>query len=187
MIRGRFLTAANLLSLSRVPLAGAASWFILQGDRGLVALFLFLAALTDWLDGRVARSTRTVSDWGRILDPAADKVSFILVAAALIKAGLLVPWMLWLLLARDGLIVLGGLIISRSSAPPSSNHWGKWASTAMAVFLIRQALFPCSVLPGGEILPGADALGILAVLLVVISFLSYALIFFRADWRSGAT
>ena len=51
---------------------------ILGGWMGVAALVFALAALTDWLDGVLARRWHVTSDWGRILDPVADKVLVLL-------------------------------------------------------------------------------------------------------------
>ncbi len=82
--RSTLLLAPNLLTLGRValvPFFVAAFW--LPEPAGTWAAFaLFaLAGATDWLDGRLARRRGTVSDFGRFLDPVADKI---LVAAALV-------------------------------------------------------------------------------------------------------
>ncbi len=187
MISGRFLAAANMISISRIPLAAGAAICIQSGQRVPIAVFMIAAAATDWLDGFVARKTGTVSDWGKILDPAADKIAFIVAALALVKAGLLEAWVLWMLLARDGLIAAGGLLMSARLKPPSSNIWGKAATTALALFMIRQALFPDLSWPRSGILPGADILGTAAAVLIAVSFLTYIVVFIRTNWKRHAT
>jgi CDP-diacylglycerol--glycerol-3-phosphate 3-phosphatidyltransferase len=187
VITGRFLTAANLLSISRVPLAVAAAMMLLDGNIPLTGVFMVLATATDWLDGVVARKTGTVSDWGRILDPAADKAAFLVMAIALLKAGLIQPWILWMLVVRDGLIAAGGFLMSRKFRPPSSNLWGKAATTALAFYMIKQALLPEIRLPGGEMLFGTDLLGLLAAFLVTVSFATYIFVFFRTNRETNAS
>lgn len=187
MIRGRFLTGANLISIARVPLAVAAASMLLRGDALLTGIFMILAVFTDWLDGTVARRTGTVSDWGKILDPAADKAAFLIMALALLKMELLQPWILWMLVFRDGLIAAGGLLMSRKVKPPSSNAWGKTATTALAVYMIRQAIFPGFSLPGGEPALGTDLLGLTAALLVAVSFVTYIFVFIRTNKETNAS
>jgi len=169
---GRFLTAANVISLARIPLGAAASYFIVRGMPTLSGLFVFTAIASDWLDGFVARRTGTVSDWGRILDPLADKVAFALFAWALVHTGALRLWVLLVLLSRDVLIGLGGLFLAGRIKPPSARPLGKLSTLLMALFLTRQAFFSGVVL-GPVVLPGADLLGAAAMLLVIVSFIDY--------------
>lgn len=169
---GRFLTAANMISLARIPLGAAASYCIVRGMPSLSGVFVFAAILSDWLDGFLARRTGTTSDWGRVLDPLADKTAFALFSWALVHAGALRLWVLLVLLSRDILIGLGGLFIAGRMRPPSARPLGKLSTLLMALFLARQALLPGAVI-GPEILPGADLLGTAAMLLVITSFFDY--------------
>ncbi len=82
MIKGKFLTPPNIISMTRVPLALAAAFSLQGGHRLETAVFMVLAALTDAIDGALARKTGTVSDWGKILDPGADKAAFLIMAFA---------------------------------------------------------------------------------------------------------
>jgi CDP-diacylglycerol--glycerol-3-phosphate 3-phosphatidyltransferase len=169
---GRFLTGANLISLGRIPLSAGAAYFVLLGSRPPAGVFILLAAASDWLDGRVARSTGTVSDWGRILDPLADKISFGLLALALVHGGLLKLWILLAIAARDLVIGLGGLLVAGRAKPPSALMPGKVSTCAAAAFLARQALFPeAQLIP--DILPGADILGVIALASLLYSFVRY--------------
>lgn len=169
---GRFLNAANLISLARVPLGAVASYFIVRGMPFSAGICVFAAIATDWLDGFVARRTGTVSDWGRILDPLADKIAFALFAWALVHTGALKLWVLLVLLSRDVLIGLGGVFLAKRLKPPSARPLGKLSTVFMALFLTRQALLPGAVL-GPGVLPGADLLGAAAMVLVIVSFIDY--------------
>ena len=65
----------NLLTFSRVVLAGIIFLLLMSSDGYLLALILFyLASFTDWLDGYLARKYNAVSQLGEILDPIADKI-----------------------------------------------------------------------------------------------------------------
>jgi len=175
---GRFVTWANLISLLRIPLTVAAAFFVARGLRLHAGVFVVLAAASDWLDGYLARSTGTVSGWGKILDPLADKVSFGLFALALVLCGLLRPWILLAMVARDLIIGLGGLLVAVRGEPPSAGMPGKVSTGATALFLARQALFPeAQVIPG--ILPGADLLGVIALASLLYSFGWYLAAFRR--------
>lgn len=173
MITGRFLTAANIVSIIRVPLALAACFFLWHGHSGYTLLFIVLAILSDAVDGKLARMTGTVSDWGKILDPLADKIAFATLAVTLLLMQLLPLWMFIVLAGRDLLIVAGGLLFFRKARPPSSNIWGKLATMFLSFYMLRQAVFPQFQLPQDDWLLCTDGLGLLSMLLVVFSFATY--------------
>ena len=74
----------NFLTLSRIILAAVIFLLLMSPDGYLLALILFYtAALTDWLDGYLARKYNAVSQLGEILDPIADKILIVFVFFAL--------------------------------------------------------------------------------------------------------
>ncbi|MFP4227389.1 MAG: CDP-alcohol phosphatidyltransferase family protein [Salinivenus sp.] len=142
---GRFWTLANALSLSRlvvvVPLAvllwqdGPLEWLL-----GLA----LVAIVSDWFDGRVARWTRTVSDWGKVIDPVADKVAAVLIVSVLAfrPAEPQLPlWFFGLVLGRDALILTGGTLIARRTGKILMSAWaGKAASMWLALTVLAVIL-----------------------------------------------
>jgi len=139
---GAFWTFPNLLSLVRLALAVPITYLILT-DQALPLLLslLGIAILTDFFDGRVARWSRTVSEWGKVLDPLADKGAAIAVTVALVVRGSLPVWFLVIVAARDALIVLGGIILARKRGIVVMSMWiGKVAVTAVAITLLAALL-----------------------------------------------
>lgn len=99
----------NTLSLLRLCLVPFVLWALLEGWDGIALLLLVLAGLTDFLDGRLARrfgGTRL----GRVLDPLADRLLLSGVAVVLALRELLPGWAVAVLVARDVLALLGGLL-----------------------------------------------------------------------------
>lgn len=141
-MRGPYWTSANILSISRVPLSGAAAAVILVDGPVTWSLVLILAAgLSDLLDGQVARRTNTVSEWGKILDPAADKISAALLGVALVWKSLLPFWVLGAIILRDLLIVTGGFFLTHHLGyVQMSNLPGKIAATAIGITFILALL-----------------------------------------------
>ncbi len=106
------LTLPNLLTASRLVLAPFVAWRLALHDvEGAFWLFA-LAALTDLLDGWLARLLDQKSDFGALLDPIADKVMLLTTLSFLALTDLLPMWLLWLVLARDG-VILGGALAYR--------------------------------------------------------------------------
>ena len=107
----------------------------------LIALIIFaLASITDMLDGKIARKYNMITDFGKFLDPLADKV---LVAAALIcmvELGWAPSWAVWLIMAREFMVSGVRLVAagSKDKVVIAANIWGKLktASTMVAICVI---------------------------------------------------
>ncbi len=85
-------TLPNLLTLSRA-LSGLPVAVLALGGWWLAAFLLFVAAAaTDWLDGHLARARGQVSDFGRFLDPIADKLMVAAALVALVAEGAVAGW-----------------------------------------------------------------------------------------------
>ncbi|MDP2787617.1 MAG: CDP-alcohol phosphatidyltransferase family protein [Pseudomonadota bacterium] len=100
-------TLPNLLTLSRLLLAPVVAWRLLAHDvEGAFWLFV-LAAITDLLDGTLARWLNQRSVLGAWLDPIADKTMLLTTFAMLALTGLLPMWLLYVILVRDAVILAG--------------------------------------------------------------------------------
>lgn len=101
------MTTANKITLIRICMIPFFIWFALQNDATslIIALVLFcVASFTDFLDGYIARKYNQVTDFGKFVDPLADKL---LVTAALlifIEKGIFPAWMVFIVLAREFII-----------------------------------------------------------------------------------
>lgn len=141
---GRFTTLPNFMSLLRVaivPFLGAA---LRNPDpvasRPMVLALLFVAFATDWFDGRIARWTRQESGWGRLLDPIADKIFVLGVAVFLVAHRGFPLWLLALLAARDGaILLLGSLFMRRAASVPVSDAVGRVAMCVFSLTLLAYA------------------------------------------------
>ena len=139
---GRFWTVANVLSLFRLILVVPVTYLILvDGPRAWLFGLLLFGAATDWVDGRVARWSGTVSEWGKVLDPLADKAAAAMIVMALVVRGSLPPWFLALIVVRDSTIVLGGVVLARRTGHVAMSAWsGKVAVTVLSLTVLA-ALF----------------------------------------------
>ncbi len=136
-LENRFFTISNLLSVSRAFLAIPFAVVMLSDSPNATwwgIFILALAALTDKFDGVLARKFNQVTEWGRILDPVADKIGIAIVAIVLVRLGLIPLWFVLGLLVRDLLILAGGIYIKRSRGLVlQSNQLGKWTIGALAL------------------------------------------------------
>ena len=103
-IRQDIWNLPNILTMGRIVLIPAICVLIVQGDpiSGLWALGLFwVASVTDWLDGYIARSRGLVSVTGKFLDPLADKLLVMATLVLLVEMGRVPSWLVIVLLARE--------------------------------------------------------------------------------------
>ena len=124
---------------------------------------MFVAALTDKYDGVLARKYNQITDWGKILDPLADKIAVGAVVVVLLFLNAIPTWLVVVVLARDLLIFSGGMYIkaTRQMVLPS-NETGKWAVgiISLTLFLIVLDLHSWVI----------DVLVFMAVALLTLSF-----------------
>ncbi len=169
----RFWTVSNVLSLSRIVLSIPFVLVMLlevPGARWWALAILLVGGLTDNLDGVLARRRNEISEWGKILDPVADKIGIAAVAIVLYLKNLAPGWFLVLLLGRDLLIFSGGIYLRsiRGIVLPS-NIAGKWTVGVVAATLLL-------LLVGVEGWLREFALGA-SVVMIVVSFGAYVVRF----------
>ena len=132
------LNIANALTVLRLLLVPVFVWLMLQpGDLWrLVAVIVFGgAALTDRLDGQLARSRNLVTDFGKIVDPIADKALTLSAFALLSVDGLLWWWVTILIVVRElGITVMRFFMLRR--AVMAASRGGKLKTVLQMVGLI---------------------------------------------------
>jgi len=135
----------NKLTLSRIGLAFVFMFFLLF-TKGLVAkylaLFTFsLACLTDLLDGRIARARNLENDFGRMMDPIADKVLILSAFIAFVEMKIIYGWMVIIIIFRE-LIVTGLRVIAVSRGRViSASLAGKHKTASQMVAIISILIF----------------------------------------------
>lgn len=104
-----FLTVSNLLSLSRIPLGVI---FLLTSDARVLAGVVIAGALTDLLDGFIARVSKTTSEIGILLDPFCDKIFVLLGVVSFLPGGRL-DWAGFLILVLRDVFTGGSYLVGR--------------------------------------------------------------------------
>lgn len=140
--KSRIFTVPNILSLLRIALIPAfVALYMARHPLGCAALLL-LSGATDLLDGWYARRFGAVSDAGKILDPVADKLTLLAALAMLLSfhPGLLV--LLALLVLREAMMALTGMLaIARSGNVPGARWHGKATTALMYLTLFMHILW----------------------------------------------
>ena len=136
-------TVSNAFSALRVVVVAPTLYYIWLGPefRWYVFWLVMVMVFSDILDGALARARNEVTEWGKIVDPIADKLAIDTIAVLLVVLKGLPVWVAAAVIGRDILIVIGGVLMaSRIKEVPSSNVWGKATTCVMAALLLTYAM-----------------------------------------------
>lgn len=175
----RFATTANFITIGRLLLLVPLFIFLRQGRDGngnfWALVVMGVALLSDMLDGLIARLFHQESNWGRILDPIADKlwIGFLALFLALPWREHPLPWwFLALILLRDVAIVAGASYAYwRTGAVMAANWLGKAAMVVAALTLISYTIYETT---SEVFLVQPETLILLTTALIVLSGIGYA-------------
>jgi CDP-diacylglycerol--glycerol-3-phosphate 3-phosphatidyltransferase len=163
------VSLANAVTLLRVVLVPVIAALLLVGGDAArwwaFAVFVF-AALTDSIDGWVARRLLGVTRWGQLADPAADKALIVGSLAVLAWLGELPWWAVGVIVAREVAVTVQRWWLLRRGVVMPASLFGK-AKTVSQIVAVTLYLLPA----GGDALEGA-ALAV-AVALTVLSGVEY--------------
>ena len=137
-------TPANIVTCVRVVLVPV--WLLIAelartsgalGSGGALAwtsfvLYVFIS-LTDKLDGYLARSRGEVTDFGKFLDPIADKLSVICAFLYLLELGLVPSWAVLLVVAREFIISGLRMVVAAKGVVVAASDLGKWKTATTMV------------------------------------------------------
>lgn len=138
------MNLANVLTVSRIFFAGLIALLLLQQHfwAYVVATVLFtIAALTDYYDGYLARRQKLISDFGKIMDPIADKVLLLTLFAVFAVMGLMAWWMLVVIALREVLITIDRLVLMKSGKVLAAEKVGKIKTVLQIVAVSLILLF----------------------------------------------
>ena len=114
----------------------------------LVAFLIFIAAsFTDMLDGKIARKYNLVTNFGKIMDPLADKILVYSALCLFIESGLIKAWMLILILARE-FIIAGMRTVAASEGRVLAAGMSGKIKTVLQMFAVIAYLLALSVPEG---------------------------------------
>lgn len=145
-LEDRIFTLPNALSLARLFMVPIVVALLLARADGLAAALFVLAAVTDFLDGRLARRAGPTR-LGQILDPLADRLMLSSAAVVLGVRGLLPAWVVAILVCRDLLALVGSVVVGGKIR---INRIGKAATAVLMGAIALVVLIPGTVV--GEIM-----------------------------------
>ena len=163
----------NKLTVLRVIMVPFFVFFMLTDVGGVankwIALVLFIvASLTDMLDGKIARKYNLVTNFGKFMDPLADKLLVCSAMICLIPSGKLPTAVVIVIIAREFIISGFRLVASDNGVVIAANYWGKFKTVSQMIMIILLI-----VDFGGVFAILTEVFIWLSVALTVISLLTY--------------
>ena len=108
-------------------------------DKWIATAIFIVASLTDMLDGKIARKYNLVTNFGKFMDPLADKLLVSAAMICLVEMGRLPAWMVIVIISREFIISGFRLIASDNGVVIAASYWGKFKTVfqmAMIIVLI---------------------------------------------------
>ena len=131
----------NKLTLFRVVLIPFFVFFLLApyfeeyGNYIAVAIFI-VASITDFLDGKIARKYNLVTNFGKFMDPLADKLLVCSALICLIQLALIPAWVVIIIIAREFIISGFRLVASDNGVVIAASYWGKFKTAFQMLTVI---------------------------------------------------
>ena len=176
----------NIICLIRIVLIVPLLQAMLAGEHWRILLLFCIAAVSDALDGYLAKRFHWTSELGRFLDPAADKL--LLVSVFIVAAWLdIAPWWVAAVAVARDLVIAGGALVFRLWFGPLRGRpsiISKINTGVQILYLLGVILASSSDLPPREVL---DALAVVMVVTMLASGADYVAIFVRRAQSQSAT
>ena len=166
------MNTPNKLTVARMIMVPFLVIFMLTGWGGeanrYISFGIFAAAsITDWFDGYLARKHNLVTNFGKFMDPLADKLLVCSALICLIEMKRLEAWVVIVIIAREFIISGFRLVASDNGVVIAASYWGKFKTTfQMAAVILMIFNIPALTLVTNIVV-------VIAVALTIISLVDY--------------
>ena len=167
------MNTPNKLTVGRMIMVPFLVLFMLTGWGGeanrYICLAIFaVASITDWFDGYLARKHNLVTNFGKFMDPLADKLLVCSALICFIQSRQLDAWIVIVIIAREFIISGFRLIAAENGVVIAANYWGKFKTVSQMIMIILLFLNL-----GGFFAVLTEIFVWLSLVLTVISLLTY--------------
>ncbi|HJB29309.1 MAG TPA: CDP-diacylglycerol--glycerol-3-phosphate 3-phosphatidyltransferase [Candidatus Blautia faecavium] len=167
------MNTPNKLTVARMIMVPFLVVFLLTGWGGeanrYISLVIFAgASITDWFDGYLARKNNLITNFGKFMDPLADKLLVCSALICMVELDRLAAWIVIIIIGREFIISGFRLIAAESGVVIAANYWGKF-KTVSQMFMIILLILDF----GGVFQVITEIFIWLSVALTVISLLTY--------------
>ena len=135
------MNTPNKLTVARMIIVPFLVVFLLTGWGGdtnrYISLALFVvASVTDWFDGYLARKNNLVTNFGKFMDPLADKLLVCSAMICMIELNRLPAWFVIIIIGREFIISGFRLIAAENGIVLAANYWGKFKTASQMIMII---------------------------------------------------
>ncbi len=135
------MNTPNKLTVARMIIVPFLVVFLLTGWGGAanryISLALFVvASVTDWFDGYLARKNNLVTNFGKFMDPLADKLLVCSAMICMIELNRLPAWFVIIIIGREFIISGFRLIAAENGIVIAANYWGKFKTASQMIMII---------------------------------------------------
>ena len=168
------MNTPNKLTVGRMILVPFMVLFLLTDIGGeanrYISLLIFVgASVTDWFDGYLARKHNLVTNFGKFMDPLADKLLVCSAMICMIELGRLPAWIVIVIIAREFIISGFRLIAAENGIVIAANYWGKFKTVSQMIMIILMIMNLDNAVFQGAI----TLFVVIAVALTIISLIDY--------------
>lgn len=141
----------NVITVFRIALVPPIALLLLRDDYRLALILVFVAGVSDGVDGWLARAFNWRSRLGAVLDPLADKLLLVVTFSCLGWKGLLPLWLVGMVVLRDLYLVIGGMIYHRwferieTVSPSYLSKCNTGLQIALALLVLSDAAWPALI------------------------------------------
>ena len=162
----------NILTIVRFLLIPFIVLFIFTNNYLLAFVFFTLSAITDIADGFIARKFNLISNFGKLMDPLADKLTQIATLASLVLTDIIPIWILLVVLLKEFIMICGASFLYGKDVVVYSRWYGKLATVLLYFAIVMSLLVKQFNLPG--FWKNLDlSLFILALITTIFSLIMY--------------
>ena len=130
----------NILTILRFLLIPVIIFYIFTGNYILAFVFFTLSGFTDIADGFIARKFNLISNFGKLMDPLADKLTQIATLASLVFADMIPIWILLIVLLKEFIMICGASFLYGKDVVVYSRWYGKLATVLFYIAIVVSLL-----------------------------------------------
>ena len=130
----------NILTVIRFLLIPVIIFYIFTGNYILAFVFFTISGLTDIADGFIARKFNLISNFGKLMDPLADKLTQIATLASLVFTNIIPIWILLIVLLKEFIMICGASFLYGKDVVVYSKWYGKLATVMFFIAIVISLL-----------------------------------------------